>query len=1065
MQPGPGQTRQQRLLFCRALGQQCLRLDRWVAAAEAFDEALGLLDTQDGSDALELALLHAELLVGLSTASFEIGRFDGMAARMQSAAQALEAALPTGPPAPTPRACVLAGWLRVQLAQLHYVQRAMPQANAELDRALAWLQGQDAALLHMRIEVLRASVAITVSDPATGLAHLDAALAWFNNPLLAGQVRSRGRLQLNRGSAMTLLGRLGPAKDCFEDALNDFEALRAGGSVEAVGDVARCRKNLGVLLEYAGQIDASIAITRAAIADYDAMLPSLRGAGDVVLFRASRASTMMNLAFSLLTRGDLDEADTWLQRAAAVYRHLVPKMLALRDQQARIWVNQAHVAALRGKTQRALRLYEDVAQRFETLIAEGRTYHEIDVLNARLGLARMQLRQGEVAASAALFEATMLALTTLTQQGAMQHVKPWLTAWQEQAAEWLDRATRTDDAAAAIVDALLRVLGQPPARPLGTGADPVRGLGQAAQTLLQWSARRPPTAAAQAQSTRLAAAFLQHLFSSIAEGLADADPDWIQQQAQGLAAVVDGLREAAAAQPDAARLLADWFFSTRGLRAQRNALAQGGDARHAALRAMQQRLHALEQEILGQPLQPSPADTAGPAPPPPTRGLTSLPSGQAPTPYGEQRAQDWRDLRAAIARLRDELVEGGLLPAVQRLSADRAGALLDAHSALLLLARIDQRRVLVNCLQRGAGTGWTARCRVVLLDDELSEFSCLDLNRLARRAVAGAARGSCLRKPLLAADDSVEMASAASEDGDLYALELVTRLFAQVLQPLLASLANGGCRSVDLLPSDDLHLLPWRHLLDLHAANEVAVAVYPSSGAWLQARLEQPANESLQWAAVAGPALDSHQPLMWVQAEHRGAQRMWGTRLRDVVLQPGERPRIEGVTALLGMGHGGAPDGNPTHAGLALEGCVLLPQDLPRLRHCSCLLLSACVLGQTAEAQGEPLGFLSSAFDYKLRFAVGWLTEVPDRAACLYSLALQWVLLQGSSAGAEMSWREAERSTRLHLLSGVWPPGFSDWLAAAWPSLGTATAGVGHAPAAPPQQLLRVLPWLVAMGR
>ena len=157
------------------------------------------------------------------------------------------------------------------------------------------------------------------------------------------------------------------------------------------------------------------------------------------------------------------------------------------------------------------------------------------------------------------------------------------------------------------------------------------------------------------------------------------------------------------------------------------------------------------------------------------------------------------------------------------------------------------------------------------------------------------------------------------------------------------------------------------------------------------------------------------------------------------------------------MGHGRRPHDNPALAGVLLDdGRVLAAHDVAAAGAFDHVLLSACVLGRTDEAFGEPLGFLSACLALRSRFGVGWLTEVPDDAACLFSLALQFALRDALRKGeAHVHWSRVFHATCATIADGAWPSGFTAWLGEDL-SLGNA---------APPATLRRVLPWVVALGR
>jgi hypothetical protein len=169
------------------------------------------------------------------------------------------------------------------------------------------------------------------------------------------------------------------------------------------------------------------------------------------------------------------------------------------------------------------------------------------------------------------------------------------------------------------------------------------------------------------------------------------------------------------------------------------------------------------------------------------------------------------------------------------------------------------------------------------------------------------------------------------------------------------------------------------------------------------------------------------------------------------------------------MGHGAARDHNPARTGLELSvGDVLTAHELPGIRTCRRVVLSCCVLGQTREVIGEPLGFLASSFGYECSFGSGWLTEVPDAMACLFSLAFQFSVraaLRGDHR--EVAWGDSFESTRQAIFNSRWPDGYGEWLAEHLPAAlpDGAARPAGDLRRAPPQQLRDMMPWAVCLGR
>ena len=359
-----------------------------------------------------------------------------------------------------------------------------------------------------------------------------------------------------------------------------------------------------------------------------------------------------------------------------------------------------------------------------------------------------------------------------------------------------------------------------------------------------------------------------------------------------------------------------------------------------------------------------------------------------------------------------------------------------------MLARHDGPKLLVIMLHRPMTGAAIAHHVVVEQHPDLEHFSLAKLNQLARQAMGHNARGQALRGAAVATVATTVANTDSAQGGvpvslaelDRFALDMFSTVWHRTVMPLLETLMGRGCGNVCLVPSDDLQLVPWSHFAATAAPPDCRVEIYPSCGAWVRCRLqpEPEATAAPRWAVAAWAALDSDRPLPWVEVERYLSARLWNDVSGPVELLQGGRPQAGGVAALLGMGHGGSPDDNPANAGLAMAGDqILSAHALPGIRTCCRVVLSACALGRIDDAFGEPLGFLSSCFDYGAGFGTGWLTEVPDAAACWASLALQFALRRAYALGiaTPVRWGQVFRQTRLEILSGTWPDGFAEWLA------------------------------------
>lgn len=118
------------------------------------------------------------------------------------------------------------------------------------------------------------------------------------------------------------------------------------------------------------------------------------------------------------------------------------------------------------------------------------------------------------------------------------------------------------------------------------------------------------------------------------------------------------------------------------------------------------------------------------------------------------------------------------------------------------------------------------------------------------------------------------------------------------------------------------------------------------------------------------------------------------------------------------------------------------------------------VLARVDELHSEAMGFLSTSFGYRTSFGLGWLVEVPDAEACLFSLALQYALhcalhaALASPGRRQPPWVNVFVCVRQGIAQGTWPPGFGAWLATELPQA-VAGSGLPGGPLAEPLRILR----------
>ncbi len=1030
-----------------AAGYECVRAGRHRPACVQFDAALQRLIDAPGDEA-DRGLLRLDIAGALGEALVECDRLDeagqvlerARALRDQLVAQGVAVAAQTDA-----RLALWEGRIRIW-------RRDPAAALAPLREAIARL-GSDAAGPSAVTAGCHATLAIALGmtglhDEAT--LHNQAALALLDSPPLRHLGKERSRVLSNLGIADWTGGRHAQARERYLDVLAILEGLVDAGNRALCIDIGRVQMNLGGVLTSLQAYDEAIAAYHEAIRIYSAEIRCApRSGASPARLRASLASTRMNLGYTLFLAGRDGESGRWLQLALRDYALFTAAAPHLHDDEARTRVNQAHLLHRQGRLDAARRGYTRAIAIFGRLIAQGRGHLEGDSANARLGLARVLAAQGRVAAAARQGEAALHSLAALTRQGQLHQARLWL-----QGLRGLADALRAAGLTPFGSSRLQASLANPPLRGHPVALEQPAELLDAISSVTAW--RGSGGVAVDVLNTFITA-YLRHLLGWVATLLGESDPAWLQAHAGLLSEAVERLREAAR---DDAALLADWFLSTRGLRAQRNALAQSGDPRVRELAELLQQLRRIEEDLLGRFA----------APPGGGGDALRLAGSGAPAPPDARSVGAWRELHLRCDTLRQHLVAERLVPPQWRTEAQALAQQLAGDEALFLLARPAADRAMVIGLRRPDADGGFASAAEVPLAAELARFRCGELLALVRQGVVASARGALRRAPGTqpAADPAcVELAE--------FAAGALRDLGQALAAPVLEQIRTLGLRRATLVPSDDLHLVPWHVAIE----SDPTLAVYPSVGAWLQRRGDETtvgATQVGRWAVAAWPATGSAQALPWVEVEHALCRALW----RGTVPVDAAHRNADGVDGFIGMGHGCAAHDNPSHAGLEIDaGAVVTAHDLPALRTCRAVVLSCCVLGQTQDVFGEPLGFLSAAFGYDARFGSGWLIEVPDAQACLFGAALQFALRESEGKGASegVAWRRVFEATRHGIAQGRWPDGFGAWLAQQlpraaagvpapdWLAALAALTAAGALYRTPPDALRRLMPWVIGLGQ
>lgn len=1053
----PGGARRRPEARIRTLAQRALALRRagkLDRASSLVGQGFVLLQPLVDLDPLRWRPLHAELVALDEGIAIDGGRFDGVIERIDVALAALPA---------LPAARLATARLHFEAGRAHAMLRRLPLARERLLLALdpqdgVTLEGEPAALILVRADAILGAALCMHGDHARGLERLRGALERIESIGYAPAAADHARILINLGAVHFEQHRLQVARRCIEQAQALLAPLVRARRAGARADLGRSWANLGSIQSDAGRFEDAVDAFRAAIGAYDQALRTSTLAGDVARLRASRANATMNLGYAMFRAADFDAAQRHLSRALRRYEPLRTQYPHLRADAARALVNAAHLAFQRGKLARAAALYARGRAEFESMIeADGAAHLAADHSNASLGLARVELAQGRATASASRFELALATLRDLTHQGELHLATAWLQAWVAQATLLLDQS-RLEKAAPQALPALLRAARSPPRRALGEQEEPLRAPAAALDAVEGWMATASRSAVHRDAMQTLSAACLTYLLDCTAQVLMDSSPTWLASQQAAMQGWVARLGEACLSHPRAEDLLAQWFLATRGLRAQRIALAVGSDERVQSLHRTLQQLHRLESDLLGHGRART-SDAGRDS----DDALLEPAAAVAASSGLAQRAANWRALHDEVEQRIARAVRDGLLPEASRLSATALTPWLRPNSALLLVARLDNRRLVVVAVRAGANGGRSLQQRIVDLSPQQAELRCDQIVGAARESLrydhaAGPARdaaGPALRPLDLAA---VEPRVSA----DRLARTALRVLADAAVATTLQALAHAGCHEVDVVPADDLHFMPWGELAREWQTRRVTLAVYPSAGAWLRcaSRRATTARSLPTWAIATAAGSVGEQTLRWVEVERRLSTRLWceaGVRVARLSADP---DGSDGASALLVIGHATVPDGNPALAGLHLDSQHVLGAHEAAARGMfERVVLSACVLGRTEDAFGEPLGFLSACFAYHARFGVGWLTEVPDDAACLFGLALQFALRESMRRpSGQVRWNEVFHITCRSIEQGAWPDGFAAWVGQ------DPLAGSGTLPAAPPPALRRVLPWVVALG-
>jgi tetratricopeptide (TPR) repeat protein len=872
---------------------------------------------------------------------------------------------------------------------------------------------------------------------------------------------SRAFNRANLANVRSKRGELDAAIDLFGQALQELEDLiEREGRKELRHERARLRGNLGYARSSRGEGDAAIDLYSLALQEYEDLIEH-EGRKDL---RDSRARLRDNLGHARSKRGELDAAIDLFGQALQEFEDLIERQgrKELRHDRAINRVVLANVRSKRGDSDAAIDLYGHALQEFEDLIErEGRKElrHERAINRAKLATAHAQAE--EWAAAFGYFVPSLFELRTLAMdEQRRQHAPSYFGAAAMTFAQLssVTCAATLPAGDAAVWQLLADALAQ--GELLASDWHKVQVLDEFLSGLASWINRskelqHPVLTDLLRQATALQLRWLADLLS-------DAGAEFLSANAARIEQLIDQARQAVLCWQDPLEL-ANWYFHTQGLHAQRLALIASDEPEVQELVALIHQLRQVEEQLWGPDggrtgVSDNSSRSVGDA-----GRSAALPSGtqiQADRRIAQAREhrmaellQQSRALRLQRDAKRQALVDRGLLPANISLRLD-ARALRDqiptGHGVLMLARGGDDQPLAVSLFTDCFGA---VQSQMLLSDANSYPQAPVHNWRHAVRAAdhwinsGRVARGAALREGAAAPEDAPP---TLTEQEIGQAQEALSRW----LQPLLLRLQAKGVQELSLVASDDLNLLPWWRLLRGYG---LRVRVWPTAGDWYRRTIAecgvvQPTLALPRWAQVHHDARDEDgHAIVWVAMEAALSRRLWGQDatgqplMHDDLLQREELrwPDSMPVQALLAAGHG-RERGQGHSAGVLVgrrhdgQGIVLTGHHFTQIRNAERLLLSACVLGRLDDAMGEPLGAAATAFGYRARFAVGSLIRVGDMEAMVFSLALQWALKAAiieSSAQQkpEPDWAEVFQQLQQALHEGYYPQGFGDWLAQEMP--------------------------------
>ncbi len=842
---------------------------------------------------------------------------------------------------------------------------------------------------------------LRLNRPEEALARYRETTELYRGLIAAGQTRYRpdlARTRMNEGNALLNLNRSEEALACYREAVELYQTLLAAGQTHYRLDLAHTRMNEGNALLRLNHPDEALARYREAVETYQTLV----GEGQDCL--SELALTWMNEGNALHTLDRPNEALARYREAVGLYENLIAAgQLQYRPNLALTWMNEGNTIRALARPKESLVCYREAAELYRDLIDEGHIQYRPNLACTRMneGFALFTLNRSDEAL-ARYREAADLYGNLITVGQSRYRLNLVNIRINEGIA--LNSLQRPADAHTCYQLAL--------------------DVWEGAEAMPADALDTAPYFAALIAVTRSAVGFaarVERLTQEVARALGGVAP-------QNLGRFYPSAEQAFTylfwAAISAALDQQEWDLALTVIgtaRAQRLAkLAQADLLRRSAreddpaeLRKYREVYHHIAELEIRLNVKAGPGG----------EGITSDHGGgdedagqQYQTLYNEYTA-----LRSKLDKLEQTLREQGLLPDLGAGLFDGAGLRqkLPPTAALLVLVEFGAppaHFVVVltrdggQVLTMEGGSDWTRRL------ERITE-TLKGQGRTLRDGPGGDTRTASAEANATAAPP--ELADAQTE--------ALTEALAEQFWKPIQDVLGDEVKTVWLLPTGDLHGLPWQASAPPDWHCRLAPApwfVHQALDAPAAAPLCPTAAAPLDVLAYAAP--DSDKELLHMALEERGMRAIWEDAAH--ALAGLDRVPAPPPAHLVLGGHGDSDAAIPGAARIWVgrEGGEPRYVGFGELwnapyRFLLSLYFSSCVVGRTREVNGEPLGLISAGLLRGARYLVGWSVPVDDLGAALFALLYHWLWRDCADPEAALT------RARSAFLTGAWPAAAVEW--------------------------------------